>query len=194
MGSSSGSLSAEMICDPRRFLPLLWIIFLAFMFNLRCSCYSPFYEMVDCYDPAIFYMTGKAWAHGYIPYVDFMDVKGPLLPFINMVGYLMSPESMVGMLVIQSTATAIALYFMYRTAKVFIVSNWAALLATTLTVFAIFREDTFGSGGQCEMLMLPFLCSVLYYLVRLLYDYESDPYGNLSKFAWVAGIGGWLVF
>lgn len=42
--------------------------------NMLCSCYSPLFKLVSCMDAACFYMAGKAWTNGLVPYVDFVDV------------------------------------------------------------------------------------------------------------------------
>lgn len=47
-------------------------------------------------DSAWFYMCGKAWMNGMIPYVDFSDSKGPLLFLIYGIGYLLSPRNYLG--------------------------------------------------------------------------------------------------
>lgn len=57
----------------------------------RTCIFSPEGTMIMMTDPATFYMDGKAWANGLVPYVDFIDVKGPLLMFIYMAGWALSP-------------------------------------------------------------------------------------------------------
>jgi len=173
----------------RNLLPFLVLVTAAILINLRQSCYSPFSTMVNCPDPAMFYMAGKAWAHGYLPYVDFIDVKGPLLFFINMAAYLATPDSMTGMFIISIAASTITLFYLYRLSALFLSSHWETLLATLLTTYAIFRVETFGTGGQCETLMIPFLAAVLFYFCRLLYFYERDTESNLKSLGWALGLG-----
>lgn len=137
----------------------------------------------------MFYMAGKAWAHGYLPYADFIDVKGPLLFFINMAAYLATPDSMTGMFIISIAASIITLLYLYRLSALFLSSRWETCLATLLTTYAIFRVETFGTGGQCETLMIPFLAAVLFYFCRLLYFYERDTERSLKSLGWALGLG-----
>ena len=57
--------------------------------NLFTNCFSPLYRPEGNLDPAAFYMEGRAWAHGYLPYKDFIDVKGIFLFFIYWLGYML---------------------------------------------------------------------------------------------------------
>ena len=58
---------------------LVWALFFS-------KTTSPLYTDVG-YDSAMFQTIGKYWAQGYLPYVDLFDHKGPLIFFINAVGY-----------------------------------------------------------------------------------------------------------
>ena len=39
------------------------------------------------YDSAMFQTIGKYWAQGHLPYVELFDHKGPIIFFINALGY-----------------------------------------------------------------------------------------------------------
>lgn len=67
-------------------------------------------------DSAIFFMSGKAWANGLIPYVDFSDSKGPLLWFIEMVGYLISPTDYHGVWLLSWVVMSLTFYVCWLTA------------------------------------------------------------------------------
>lgn len=61
-------------------------------------------------------MSGKAWANGLIPYVDFSDSKGPLLWFIEMVGYWISPTDYHGVWVLSVIVMTLTFYVCWLTA------------------------------------------------------------------------------
>ena len=42
------------------------------------------------YDSAMFQTMGKYWAEGYLPYVDLYDHKGPMIFFLNALGYALN--------------------------------------------------------------------------------------------------------
>ena len=44
-------------------------------------------------DQYIFELTGKMWAEGGVPYVDFWDQKGPLIFLFNMLGWKLTGSS-----------------------------------------------------------------------------------------------------
>lgn len=67
-------------------------------------------------DSAGFFMGGKAWANGLIPYSDFADGKGPLLWFITMLAYLISPADYMGVMVMTAVVMSGAVYFSWLTA------------------------------------------------------------------------------
>ena len=57
-------------------------------FLLRFSYSTSFLWPGYCgYDSAIFQTIGKYWAQGSVPYRDLFDHKGPLIFFIDMLGY-----------------------------------------------------------------------------------------------------------
>lgn len=77
---------------------LLWLgtFVYAFVLLLFLSPDSYLYDLFGRCDSAWFFMCGKAWMNGMVPYVDFADSKGPLLWLIYGVGYMFSPHSFVG--------------------------------------------------------------------------------------------------
>lgn len=48
---------------------------------------SPFYTNHASSDSAMFQVIGRGWAEGRLPYADLWDSKGPLIFFINAVGF-----------------------------------------------------------------------------------------------------------
>ncbi len=58
----------------------------AFLCTLLCSQLSPIMSIVGVFDQSCFLRAGAAMANGMLPYVDFIDVKGPLLFIIQLAG------------------------------------------------------------------------------------------------------------
>lgn len=48
---------------------------------------SPFANVNNHVDSAIFFMSGKAWANGLMPYVDFSDSKAS--PMVDIYGWIL---------------------------------------------------------------------------------------------------------
>lgn len=74
---------------------LLFFVY-SFVLLFFLSSDSYLYDLHYHMDSECFFICGKAWMKGMIPYVDFTDSKGPLLWFIYGIGYLLSHHSYVG--------------------------------------------------------------------------------------------------
>ena len=58
---------------------ILSVFLLVFVVMLFISKDSYMHDLPNHNDSAWFFMCGKAWMNGMVPYVDFADSKGPLL-------------------------------------------------------------------------------------------------------------------
>ena len=129
------------------------LLLAAFLGTLFCSCYSPLFSIIGCNDQSCFFRAGMAWAQGMVPYVDFVDVKGPLLFVIQAAGYLLSPGKLWGIWMIETGALALLLYFLYRLARVFECTRAQAALAAALSLFTLLQGDLYYCGGRAELYM-----------------------------------------
>ena len=88
-------------------------------FLLRFSYSTSFLWPGYCgYDSAIFQTIGKYWAQGSVPYRDLFDHKGPLIFFIDMLGYWLHGRA--GILVPQTVSLAATLFFLYKLGRVYL--------------------------------------------------------------------------
>lgn len=108
---ASLSLSRE---EKGRTMTVLAIFTLIVMFFVSND--SPLSKISNHVDSAIFFMSGKAWGSGLIPYVDFSDSKGPLLWLIEMLGYWISPTDYHGVWVLSVIVMTFTFYFCWLTA------------------------------------------------------------------------------
>lgn len=156
---------------------IVLICLLAFIGNLFCNHYSPLFCAQGDPDTAIFYMTGKAWAHGMVPYIDFADVKGPLLILLYGVGYLISPDMQIGCYLLFSGFTAATLYYLYKSGRVLGLSPNKALMLCALALFALLEPENL--GGRAENLQHPFMAAMLYgLLLRLQVQRTADAHAR----------------
>lgn len=143
------------------------------IFQLLTSNENPFtHTIVHHEDTAMFFMAGKAWANGMIPYVDFADSKGPVLFFIQLVAYLISPTNYLGVLIIFIIISSFALYYAWLTATKIINNSHIALIIVPLMAIAWFvcfrfREIRIESYAQLPYI---YLFYILVYTMR-----ESKP-------------------
>lgn len=69
-------------------------------------------------DQYIFELTGKMWAEGGVPYVDFWDQKGPLIFLFNMLGWKLTGSSL-GIFLLTVVWTAVTVNMLYLLAREF---------------------------------------------------------------------------
>lgn len=80
-------------------------------------------------DASWFFMGGKSWMAGLTPYRDFTDSKGPLVWLIYGIGYLISGQSLRGMIVLEILAYWLNFYILYKTALLLKCNKSQAIIA-----------------------------------------------------------------
>ncbi len=142
---------------------------------------SYLYDLFLMGDSNVFYMSGKAWMNGMLPYVDFSDSKGPLLWLIYGVGYLLSSTSKVGVFWISCLWYVGIFLYMYRTARFYLdgrQSFFATLLMSTSFFFPFVHREI-----RAEDFCLLFICASLYETIRYL-----ETHAQIARSLFVLGI------
>ena len=111
---------------PRRVLQVFLLVFVVMLFISKDSF---LHDLQNHYDSAWFFMCGKAWMNGMVPYVDFADSKGPLLWLIYGVGYLFTPHSYVGVFWLSCVAWTATLLLAWRSAAILLQNEDGAFVA-----------------------------------------------------------------
>lgn len=124
-------------------------------------------------DSAWFYMCGKAWMNGLVPYVDFSDSKGPLLWLIYGAGYLLNRTSYVGVYWISCLWYGITCFYSYKTARLFLHDTRRAVVCSLLMLPAFFNP-WFHNEIRAEDFCLLFMTVSLYEVSRLMYGHKRD--------------------
>lgn len=121
---------------------LLWLgtFAYAFVLLLFLSPDSYLYDVFGRCDSAWFFMCGKAWMNGMVPYVDFADSKGPLLWLIYGVGYLFSPRSFIGVFWLSVVAYAVTLVLAYKLTRLFACGRVAVGVLALLPVALLYKH------------------------------------------------------
>lgn len=169
-------------CADARTLSLCALYSFVLLFFLSPDSYlrDVFYR----YDSAWFFMCGKAWMNGLVPYADFADSKGPLLWLIYGIGYLLSHHSFVGVFWLSVLFYTATLYIAYRLCRLFLEPRPAALCIALLPL-ALFAV-TFHNETRSEDFCYPFIMLAFYGLCRQIRD-EQLP---MRTRAWLnAGMG-----
>ncbi|MBQ7423011.1 MAG: hypothetical protein IJV27_12870 [Prevotella sp.] len=133
-----------------RILVLLSLI--AFTALLVFSFSTSFlYHIVSDFDQSIFEIIGKNWSRGYLPYAETWDSKGPIIFFVNMLGYLFL-GGRNGIFLLQFANLTVCLYYFYCFLRKRF--SWKASLA--YTVLSLLSYITICSGGNqvCDYTLL----------------------------------------
>ncbi len=145
-----------------QFLIFVFLIVLAFIWNILMCTMSPFREVLFCPDSNCFYMDGKCMALGMTPYVDFVDTKGVILFFIYMIGYLISPDKTLGVYILASVATGVTFIFLFKIVKLFNLRTNQAFVAVAICALFLFYYVVYGYGARTEQFLLPFIVWIMY--------------------------------
>ena len=155
---------------------LLFSIFALFFYSQD----SYLYDLYNRTDSAWFFMCGKAWMNGMVPYVDFADSKGPLLWLIYGLGYLISPRDYTGVYWITCLWYSFIYYYTYKIADIFLKNRLKSVLCAVLMTVAFFNP-LFHVETRAEDFCLLFVTLSLYRTCLLLYfDKVTDQMINRS--------------
>lgn len=169
----------------------IWAFLAALLINLFCNSFSPFFIPEGAMDPNCFYAEACAITQGYLPYRDFLDVKGPLIFLIYTIGYILSPTHCFGIFFIYVLATWGTLIAFFRTAELLALPPRAAVLAAALAAGCLFSRLTAYWAAQPEQLLtLPFSWT-LYYLTAFLKYPNASFHRHLG---WCLGCGATCTF
>ena len=171
-----------------------WLIMLvmAMVILMLLSPDSYLHNIAPRIDSAWFFMCGKAWMNGMVPYVDFADSKGPLLWLIYGVGYLLSHYDYHGVFWVSVVVYSFTFYFLLKTARIFVEYRSQAILAVLMTAIAIFNPVTHNEM-RAEDFGMFFTALSLWQLCRLLYAEHTERDERTAFFAFGISLAGTLL-
>lgn len=88
------SLSFDLMFDRCKIVVSFGLVVVLILFLVSPDSYL--YDLYAHVDSSIFFVYGKAWMNGMVPYTDFTEPKGPLLFLIYGCGYLLSNYNCIG--------------------------------------------------------------------------------------------------
>ncbi|MBR6054394.1 MAG: glycosyltransferase [Bacteroidales bacterium] len=154
-----------------------WIILsclITFVAFFLTSVDSPMHDSMVAHgkyirhDSAWYFMAGKAWMNGLIPYVDFSDSKGPLLWLFYAVAYLISPRSWIGVFWINALAYVATTAILFKASMTITDSpRKSALICAILNIFYFIPFMIF--DDKAEAIALPFVALSMLMACRSLY-------------------------
>lgn len=134
-------------------------------------------------DSATFQTIGKYWVQGKIPYIDLWDHKGPIIFFINALGYWMT-DSKVGVCLIQVIALIITEFFAYKIYR----SEFSKKYAIALTIVTVLALSlNYSEGNGTEEYALPLLMVSYYCMLRWCDAVQNKQMEHQPKWAILYG-------
>ena len=134
---------------------LFFLILLTFTAFFLTSIDSPLHDDMVAHggyirhDSAWYFMGGKSWVNGLVPYVDFADSKGPLLWLFYALAYLISPRSWIGVF-------------------------WINALAYVATAALLFHLSLLLTSSPKKSLRIGVLLNFFYFIPLLIFDDKAE--------------------
>lgn len=148
----------------KAFICLGYLATISFLFTLLFSYSTSFlYTLpIPINDSAIFQTIGKYWNEGLVPYINLWDHKGPIIFFINAIGYFFT-GSKTGVFIIQTVSLYISLLYLYKLFRL----SYNHVQSCLFVLFSIvYLSYSYEGGNLTEEYILPLLCISFYYLFR----------------------------
>lgn len=158
---------------------------------------SPLYPFMDGVDQNCFLTVGKGMMNGLVPYRDLVEQKGPLLYLLHGLAWLLSPDSWLGVWLLEVLALGLYLWWSWRIWGLYGARPWSAAFLPLLGALIVLPTP-FVSGDNVEEFCLPLMAAGLYDLLRLLRDYPGNgghmPARRLVLHGTLAGCVLWMKF
>lgn len=156
-------LSNDKITRKERLITHAILLIVSFLFLLFFSLWeSPLYKYWYGCDASFFSMAGRGITQGWVPYVDFFDLKGPYFFFIEALAQLIHTDRL-GIFIIEIPFLYVSLFLIYEICRMF-VSKLKTLTAMIITLFL--HIATLWGGNTLEEYMLPFTLLALYLTLK----------------------------
>lgn len=172
---------------------LILCLVISLLVNLYACAFSPIKSFYGAVDPSFFYMAGKAWAHGLLPYRDVFDVKGPIVFLLYRWGYMLTPDCLYGVFLLYVFTGTLTMALVCRLVRLMNGRTLVGLVVATLVMGVVYWKNIAYSGAQPELLALP----VLTWLLGDFYAFLKKKGATETltrRLAWCVGLGCAYVF
>ena len=166
--------SAQEITGKERAVAYPVFIAVSVLFLLAFSLWeSPLYVHWYGCDASFFSMAGRGITKGWVPYVDFFDLKGPYFFFLEALGQLIHTDRL-GIWILEIPFLSASLILMYEIARLFV----SRLKSAAILIIVLFMHiATLWGGNTLEEYMLPLSLLVVFVTVRAALP-KDTPAGN----------------
>lgn len=140
---------------------------------------SPLYPKYFYGDSAEFLTIGKAWTLGKIPYRDVFDHKGPMIYFINMLGFMITGTK-TGVFLIQCIFMAITTNALFSIGKLRSKSNAYGVILVAMCLLIL--RGNYGEGNYVDEYCLTVVSVSAYYQLKWFYNRPEKHLPHLAAF------------
>ncbi len=150
---------------------IFWVLLIiSVIYTFGISTCGPLVRGIPGGDFSIFYIIGKMWRDGYLPYVDLFDHKGPFIFWIYFLGLKINQT--YGIYILQTISLWLTLCIAYKlVSKTFKFDQYMILSVTGILVF--YTNVQFGQALTEEFCM-PFLMLGAYFVDRYLSNRKKE--------------------
>lgn len=186
--------------DKSAVIGVVLVAIISFLFVFLCSyTTSPLY--IDGYargieggDSAHYLTMGKEWLSGKVPYRDIFDHKGPIIYFVNMLGFAIC-GSATGVFILQLFFMFATFMGIYKIASLSDRNVFYKIIAVLIS--ALILPVTYAGGNMCEEYSLPFIAFSAYFQIKYLMssDGKMNTLGDHNpKWAFLYGLSFGICF
>lgn len=148
----------------------LFFILASIFVYLASFSTSPLYPFYYGGDSAQFQTIGRGWANGLIPYRDLFDHKGPIIFFVDMLGFSLTGSSK-GIVIIQILSMFITIIALFKISQLITVKKLYGIVAVIMSLIVL--TLVYGDGNLTEEYCLPFLSISTYFQLKYFYGYSA---------------------
>ncbi len=142
--------------------------------GLMASTFFSTFPLTKTYtytDSSVFIYIGKMMQKGYLPYKDLFDHKGILLYFVQMLGAVLTPDSLTGIWILEAfNMIATALLF-FKIAGLFSEDRIIKYISV-IAVMIMCGMNTYEGGNFTEAYALPWISSALYIFLKYFQNFK----------------------
>ncbi len=153
------------------FIFISFVLLLVFSMNTSFLYPNYYYESGASYSTSTL-LIAKGFTQGFVPYVDLFGVNGPIIYFLESIGYFFG-QGRTFVFILQVICLSISLIFTYKILELF-VDNKKAYILTCLMLIPIIA--TFGQGNNAEEFCLPLIMISVYIIVNFVKNYKEQKF------------------
>lgn len=176
----------------RRYAPLFYCLVLGTVMITISSTCSFLFATNSWSDVNCIFTASRCMVHGRVLYRDVMDHKGFYLYIINILGYLISRRSFLGLYVMECLFFSAFLYASYCSFRLYL-SRFTSACLLSLLGAAVSGCAALEAGGCTEEFALPFAAVSLYFMLRYVKE-DCDASRMNGRVVFLNGVLAGVVF